>query len=340
SSRPGEASVRPPDREPRPPDADDLWAAVPEVLADRVRPRRVVRLRRRPHPYQSSFPVDQVDADLDDGTTLPLILKDVSRDALTGAARRAKPEHLHDPLREAEVYRSLLPAAPPGPPAFYGAVGDPAGGRCGLLLERVAGRELFQVGEIGVWQEAAAWLARFHARFAGRTAPPAPRLLVSSPADDRAWADRAAAFAPPPLRPRFERLAARYDRVVAELWSLPPTVVHGEYYAANVLVRDAEPAEGRICPLDWETAGWGPGLLDLASLVAGKWSDADRAALAGAYFAARNAEGGGYPPAALDWCRLHVAVRWVGWSADWTPPPDHAHDWAAEALALADGLGL
>ena len=94
--------------------------------------------------------------------------------------------------------------------------------------------------------------------------------------------------------------------------------------------------------MDWELAGWGPGLFDLAALTAGKWSDADRTALARAYHEGLGPSAGPFAEllAALDWCRLHVAVRWVGWAGDWSPPAEHAHDWLAEAAALADKLGL
>ena len=42
----------------------------------------------------------------------------------------------------------------------------------------------------------------------------------------------------------------------------------------------------RICPVDWELAARGPGLLDLAALSAGRWSDDERDRLARAYFEA------------------------------------------------------
>src|SRR3954468_25031699 len=102
------------------PDPDDgAWAALLRELGERVAPRRVVGVRREPHPYRTSYPVEAVDVDLDDGSAVPLVLKDLSRDALTETARRAKPAFLHDPLREIEVYRAVLPDAPPGPPAYY-----------------------------------------------------------------------------------------------------------------------------------------------------------------------------------------------------------------------------
>jgi thiamine kinase-like enzyme len=123
--------------------------------------------------------------------------------------------------------------------------------------------------------------------------------------------------------------------VVERLIALPVTFIHGEFYASNVLVESN--GRTRICPIDWEMAGIGPSLIDLAALASGKWTDERRTELAAAYLdAAPSAEF----LADLDCCLLHLAVQWLGWSADWQPPAEHAHDWAGEAVRLAEKLGL
>src|SRR5207302_1094009 len=150
------------------------------------------------------------------------------------------------------------------------------------------------------------------------------------------WAERAAAFVarrpgvPAGLRSQLDRLADRYDRVAAHLAALAPTVIHGEFYASNILVRDGPPtgppphppAGPRICPVDWEMAAVGPGLLDLATLTAGDWTDEQRAAMVAAYRQALADAGVPLPPPAdmwesLDHCRLHLAVQWLGWAENW-----------------------
>jgi thiamine kinase-like enzyme len=102
----------------------------------------------------------------------------------------------------------------------------------------------------------------------------------------------------------------------------------------------------RVCPVDWEMAAVGPGLIDLAALTAGGgWAAEEKTALAMAYHAAL-APREGWPPepdaflAALDCCSLHLAVQWLGWSPRWAPPPEQAQDWLEEALGLAEKLGL
>ena len=115
-----------------------------------------------------------------------------------------------------------------------------------------------------------------------------------------------------------------YDQAVHRLEKLPQTLVHGELYASNVLV-----AGGRVAAIDWETAGRGPGILDLAALVTG-WSDPDSRRLVAAY--------GPVDPGDLAAAQLVLAARWLGWSPEWTPPPEHAHDWEAEARRASAAL--
>jgi thiamine kinase-like enzyme len=121
-------------------------------------------------------------------------------------------------------------------------------------------------------------------------------------------------------------LLAGYERIVDLLGRLPVTLIHGEFYPANVLV-----ADGKIVPIDWEMAGVGPGLLDLAALTTG-WSREDQAAITSAY--------GDVPEAGLDASRLHLALRWLSTPADWIPPPEQAHDWLGEAIGAAERLRL
>ena len=36
----------------------------------------------------------------------------------------------------------------------------------------------------------------------------------------------------------------------------------------------------------------------------------------------------------------HLALQWLGWSTDWTPPPAQAYDWLAEVREAAERLEL
>jgi aminoglycoside/choline kinase family phosphotransferase len=144
-------------------------------------------------------------------------------------------------------------------------------------------------------------------------------------------------------RARFRQLASRYDAIVDEIVALPVAFVHGEFYASNILV---EFRSGDVCvrPLDWELAGIGCPLMDLAALTAG-WTDLRRSELAFTYHAEVSPQAPTWLPPdafmrALDCCRVQLAVQCLGWASRWMPPQPHAHDWLNEALQAAERIGL
>lgn len=306
----------------------------------------MTEVRIRPSPYRTSFPLEEVELALPDGTDLRLACKQLSWSALDEGARLAKPRFLHNPEREPAVYASVLPEAPAGPPRYHGAVIEPERDRYWLFVEWVEGRELYQVGERALWEAAARWLGEMHLALAadlGRHAARG-RLLDYDEAHYRCWIERAVEFARAPGQPAsrarsVEWLAERYDEVVEGLLALPKTVIHGELYASNVLVA-GDPGSPRVAPVDWELAAAAPGVVDLAALTSGGgWEAEDRAAIVAAYRSVVGQDA--FSPRQLDLARLHVAVQWLGWAPpSWIPPEGQRHDWLGEALALATGLGL
>jgi Ser/Thr protein kinase RdoA (MazF antagonist) len=289
--------------------------------------RPVAAVECRPHAYRTSFALDELDVRLKDGARLRLVRKHLGRTSLSDVAAEAKPAFLFDPLREIEIYRAIVTRHWIGSATFHGHLVDPEGDRYWLLLERVDGVELFQVGELSTWCEVARRLAAFHARCRDVRST---ALLRYDAAYYRIWARRAQEF----VGGRdVERAVHCHERAARRLLSLPPTVVHGELYASNVLV-DARGERLRVCPVDWELAGIGPGLVDLAALTSGSWTERERRGIALAYYVAS----GGREPAferfleSLECCRLHLALRWLGWSPGWSPPVEHRQDWLEEAL--------
>ena len=314
--------------------------------------RRVTRLVRRSSPYASSFPLEEVDASLDDGSRIQAILKDVSIGAQSSGSRAARSPFTHVPLREVEVYRLLLGPCGIGPEVLATGGGE---GEAWLLLERVSGRPLFQEGDFSMWIAVARWLARFHRRFVDSTGPAEAHLLPYDAGFLRACASRARKVVeadegiPSSVRRRFDLIWSRHDTMVDRLTSGPPTLVHGDFYPSNILVARAG-AEAKktvdVRPVDWELCGRGSGLLDLAALIAGDWPEERRLELALAY-------GGAVPPPSpwppgsrsdflesLHWARLHLALQWIGARGDWRPPEEHDRDWVEEAMLAADALSL
>jgi Ser/Thr protein kinase RdoA (MazF antagonist) len=295
-------------------------AALAAALATSL-PAPVRILARRDSPYASSFPLAELDVEAGDGARMTVVWKDLTPAALLPGARAARGDVALDSTRELRAYE-LLDGAGLGTPHRIAAVREPE--RAWLFLEAVRGARLEHIGELAAWEDAARWLARAHVTLTGR-------------AGDADW--------PPPWTPPdVDALAARDLRLAAlapaltaartRLAAAPPTVIHGELYAANVLIAD----DGRVCALDWETIARGPALLDLAALTAGAWDDLGEP-LAEAYRAALPDP----PPrdaflAELDAARLLSAAHWLAAPAGWQPPPEQARDWILDAELIAGRL--
>lgn len=302
------------------------------VIGEAYPNRTLTAVSTRRYAYATSCALTEVRARFAGGEVAQLILKDFARDHMLADARSSRPRFLDDPTREIVTYERILRPEGIGP-RYVGAICDRTLPRHWLICERSPGVELWQIGDIEVWQAVTRWTAAFHRSFAHRTdsALAANRSLFRH---DRRWftmwAERAAeslaASADPRARELLTRLDA-YGTVVDRLTTLPATLVHGELYPSNVLV--VARGEGtEVCPVDWEMAAIGPAMIDLAALVSG-WDAASAASLLSAYGALPGSL------ADLDRCRLHLALQWLGWSAGWRPPHGQARDWLGEALELA-----
>jgi aminoglycoside phosphotransferase (APT) family kinase protein len=273
----------------------------------------VASMVRRPWPYASSAPLEEL--------TIPGCPRMLFKD-LSPRCRASRPAFVADPLREIEMYTSLLDGL--DAPACHGVVVMP--NRVWLFIEVVEGEPLWQAEGLAAWTAAARWLARLHSS----PIPNGRRLLRRDAAHLRRWIDRAVAMAP---RDALAGVDAAAGRAIDLLGAWPPAFIHGEMYCSNAIVQRGR-REPRIRPVDWEMAGIGPGLLDLAALISGRWDAASRARIVAAYRTALPQSPDGFA-ATLDAARLLVALQWLGWSRRWTPPREHRHDWAAEARRLA-----
>jgi Phosphotransferase enzyme family len=287
---------------------------VPVTAARIAQALGVERVRRQSWPYASSLPMERIEID-----GAPTVLfKDLTR-----SEELRRPAFLADRRREITAYTDVLGALEIDAPRYRASVVDD--GHAWLFLELVDGVPLSQVGELEVWKEAARCLAALHA---SRPLPTAGLLRYDAEHLGRRFA----------LATSLSRAAEIGARVAGRLAELPAVLIHGEFYASNVLVQ-REAGRVRVRPVDWETVGIGPGVLDLAALTAGSWDDARRCGIEAAYLAK-------CPPKLLprpgdlDYARLLLAAQWTGWSPGWLPPPEHRQDWAAVTRELVQRLGL
>jgi aminoglycoside phosphotransferase (APT) family kinase protein len=225
--------------------------------------------------------------------------------------------HRGGPRREEAVHRAVIPVVGMPVPRFYGAHTDPDGAHIWLVSEFVARGMRFSR-----WRDpalalvrAAEWIGRFHALAATRIAGGAEFPLPAY--DERyyaGWARRTAAMAPPvPRRPPWlDDLCGCWASFAAPLLAEPATVVHGEYYPANVLFD----GDG-IHPVDWESAALACGEIDLATLTDG-WPEEPARRCEDAYCRARwPAPPNGFAHT-LAAARVYVHLRWLGDRPEWT----------------------
>jgi hypothetical protein len=331
----------------------ELRSALECCLTDFYGTRQQIdRFERQISDYRSSFCLEELTAQLDNGTNLSVMFKDLGFDSLLESGRRAKPEFLYEPEREIFVYRKVLSGSDFSTAVCYGNLVERETRRYWLFLEKVSGVELYQVGDLDKWKCAAMWLAEFHGHFANKTErlSAEPRLLKYDERLYREWMKRAQDFlakdgVAKEIKEQLEWLATRYDIVIEQLARIPRTFLHGEFYASNVLVETVKGKVLRVCPIDWEMAGIGPGLIDLAALTAGGWGEEERARLAWAYYHALPQREKWFPSEEdfqkrLQYCRLYLAVQWIGWFGRRKPFAAHAQDWLGEAVCHAKALGL
>src|SRR4051794_41847529 len=121
---------------------DELRKFVRSALAGRRKDASHLRtVNRSLYDYHSSFAIELLVAEFEDGSQLPLIFKDLSPHALLEEARRVRPRHLYRPEREIVAYREILAAADLEPPTPNAILADPTPKRTGRLLGKAVGAE-------------------------------------------------------------------------------------------------------------------------------------------------------------------------------------------------------
>lgn len=333
--------------------------AVHDVLRQIVRThfgldRRIKSWTRRRSAYSSSCQITNLKVELDDGQFHSFLLKSLHPSSWLPTAQRVRPQFLFDSLREIRTYQNILSKIPLGTPRYFYAHVETANQLCWLVTERVQGPPLWQLGQDRHWRAAARWLAHFHQvaeEFSGPDHQAATNLIEYGEEHFLCWAKRAESFLSAQsgtcdadsIR-RFARIFDRYDRVTRFLSQLPTTLIHGEFYPSNVLMRRKERGHD-VCPIDWELVGRGPGILDLAALSFGGWSPEKKRQIIQAYHDATAAEGS---PAmtsrelqeAVDYGQTHLCLRQLGWAPVWQTPEQHSRNWVHDALSIAAKIGL
>jgi aminoglycoside phosphotransferase (APT) family kinase protein len=311
--------------------ADGLRSLVEEAVAGGLREgARVASVASEPSPFAGRSPAEVVSVGFEDGASVRLFVKRLRPDAHPDKRRRD---------REPAVYRELLAGRGLPAPRCYAARPDGLAGGWALVLEHVDGWSLKYHG-LEQWTVAAGRLGELHAHFAGRADDLAAAgfLLRLDAAHFAGWAERAVRAAGA-VSADLGRAAARalraHDEAARLVAAQPPTLVHNDLAPKNVMA-DTAASPARIAIVDWEMAGVGCGLLDLAHLAHGLSAPEARRMLE-AYADGRGAglPRGGELDRLVAACELLNGVHRLAHAREWGLAPARVAADVAELRTLA-----
>jgi hypothetical protein len=267
--------------------------------------RPLTLLGREPTPYATTFPCEIVTCRIGRGKPRRIFCKYTAGVDYTGHGHRGGVGH------EIATYRHILAPANKFRPRFYGGYTDSETGQDWLFLEYLDGS--LRVGKLNdpaAMAMTARWIAQFHVT--SRLLLSDERLRFLKKYDEEyylGWIRRTVDFAGPNYKKSswFQNLRERAEESLAPLLALEPVIIHGEYYQHNILFH-----QGQVCPIDWESAAVGEGLIDLVSLTDG-WESKIVDVCREAYVRRRWPEGA---PSDFERvfkaARLYMTLRWLG----------------------------
>jgi len=270
--------------------------------------------------YTSSFQAEHLRIALDDGDCIPVFFKDLNPEHQIEPAKKVRTIDLGPSYHELRMYREILSQINLGTPQLYAVRWEPDLGIYWLFLEDVGDSRLRDSRNYERWVPAARWAARFHAATLCLSKSQLSFLREYDGKHYRACADKVRAILPE-LETRDRSLVGRaLERYVSHIdWyaSLPRTVIHGQFFGKNIMLR-SRTGDNMLAVIDWETAALGPGGYDLVSVSSGRWTREQRQAMWRAYFDQYQAE----TRVSRSWecfCQelrdleLYQALEWLAW---------------------------
>ena len=293
----------------------------------------VVGVHRTPSPYATVFPSEVVSVELASGERISIFVKHLGEEQQSHPDKRVRE-------REVRVYGELLGDRGLPVPRFLGSGWNDATGRRELFLEYVDGWNL-KYQDLRHWYTAARRLAQLHLAFARRGDRLLGRDFLLRLDRDYllAWAGRAVAAVSSlsaELASRLQRTVDDLDVSVDLLAEQPPTLVHNDLAPKNVIA-DTSASPDRTCIVDWEMAGVGCGLMDLAHLTYGlppreveRMFDLYGEELTGTGLMPSDDEG----KRLLASCQLHGALYRLAHADVWRLPLERVGEWIADSEEL------
>ena len=174
--------------------------------------------------------------------------------------------------RELRIYRDLLDHSLLETPHYVGSVWEPEHERFWLLIEFIDGADLRSYG-FEHYVHACAWLGKMHGYFHRRLDELKGATFLAR-FDGRLFrseveiATRNAGLFSRGLARRLTTALDGHEDLAEAMTEQASTLVHGGFLPQGVMVQ-ARSSGVRIATVDWELAGVGPGLFDLALMTDG-----------------------------------------------------------------------
>lgn len=285
----------------------------------RGRPVQVLELQRTLCEHVSSFQAQHLRLSLDTGESVAVFFKDLNPDHQIKNARKVRGGDLGPSLHELRVYQQILSQSELDTPRLYAVRWEPDSGVYWIFLEDVGKSRLRDCRNYKRWVSAARWAARFHAATRNLPQSQTSFLPVYDAEHYRSCADRVGGILTALNGADRTLLSQALEHYVSRIdWfaSLPRTVIHGQFFGKNIMLR-VRSRDRPIAVIDWETAALGPGGFDLVSISSG-WTDDQRQAMWRAYFEEYQARTGlwrGWEDfcAELREVEIYQALERLGW---------------------------
>jgi len=295
------------------PDDEALRRGLASILSTGDSGYRQLRfsvLGREYNEYSSTYPSEVVNCLLEDGRMLHLHCKYSKELEHQG--------HRKGIMHEARVYQDILQESTSTTPGYYGIYNDLGKGNTWLVVEHIENALRIAKSKNGLLH-AARWLGNFHRENSKH--PATYSILDRYDAEYfLKWARQTKSFISASQNQLIwlEDLCDQYEEVVNFLLSAEQTIIHGEFYTSNILIRGEN-----VYPIDWESAAVAAGEVDLAALTEA-WPDPIFKQQCITEY--QKYRWPGDAPASfrktLSVARIHWQLRWLGGKPNWDKNKD------------------
>ena len=213
-------------------------------------------ISRQDFSGRSTFPVEIIMCKTHSGKTINLFCKYRGGISLNGGNQKGGIDY------EARIYSEVLSGISLSNVNYYGLCQFFDSGESSLVIEYLGKHlRLFESGDIDAFLKAAIWIGMFHS-ISEKKYPDFLKIYDTS--FYRSWSSRFEhiMLSYQEEHPWLKGLVKYFENNIEILTAAPQTIVHGEYYPENILIKG-----GLIYPVDWESSAIGPGEIDLASLI-------------------------------------------------------------------------